>query len=187
MKLGHDRTRSIRWQHPRVAAIVVGGILVGGGLGLMLPVAGSPRFQVVDTNVHLPDPTESLREAVAAAPYRVRFPSPSPDGAKLEHVSWSVEQGDVVPVNVWFVLPEGGKLHIWQTNTSDSVEDIEGLSGGERVTIAGSAWTLISFTWGDEQMLQLSTRFEDGVTLSIDAPSSRLDAQSLSEVAASLG
>lgn len=179
----------------RGALRVVGGTLalgaaVGIVIGLALPVTSSPRFQVVDTNVHLPDPTESLEGAQAAAPYEVRLPSKLPAGTKLEHVNWAVD-GERVDVDLWFALPGGGRLHIWQTNHPLG-HTFVGQVGqvGQATTIAGREWTATLLHsdpehWDPElDRLELSTRFDDGITLALYADPS--DAQSLAEVAASL-
>lgn len=167
-----------------LAGLLAAGIGVGILLSSALPVASRPRFDVSQSNVQLPDPIDRLAEARAAAPYEVKLPASLPPGAALEHVEWDIDTNGVVVIDVWFSLPTGGRLHIWQTNTTSPIESIP---EGQTLTIGGRPWSQVTMDWGTETLVQLSTRFEDGVTVTTDAPVSALDAQGLVQVAGSIG
>lgn len=54
------------------------------------------------------------------------------------------------------------------------------------VTVDGRSWSQVTVAWGDRTLIQLATRFEDGVTLTLDAPLDALDPEGLAEIAASI-
>ncbi|HXF35961.1 MAG TPA: hypothetical protein VNO17_02130 [Actinomycetota bacterium] len=170
-------------RHGVLAGVFVGGVGVGLLLLLALPVVGGPRFTLSQPRPQLPDPSTELAAAEAAAPYDMRLPTSLPAGAALEHVIWDVDTGGVVVVDVWFSLPGAGRLHIWQTNTSSAIQSIP---EGEAVAVGERQWSQVMVDWGGERLLQLSSRFDDGVTVTVDAPLNALDAQGLVQVAASL-
>ncbi|HET9672308.1 MAG TPA: hypothetical protein VFQ40_05610 [Actinomycetota bacterium] len=161
--------------------VLVGLLGAGLGAGIVLsfavPGVGQPQ-----SNPELPDPNETLAEAKAAAPYDVKLPASLPAGATIEHVVWDKDEG-VVVVDIWFSLPTAGRLHLWQTNTSSPIESIP---DGEAVAIGERTWSRVPVDWGVETLLQFSTRFEDGVTVTVDAPIRSLDEQGLIDVAASI-
>ncbi len=166
-----------------LACALVAGIGVGLLLLFALPVLGGSRFNLSQSRVQLPDPNEELAAAEAAAPYVVKLPTSLPTGAGLEHVIWDKDVGGVVVIDVWFSLADGGRLHIWETNTASPIESIP---EGEAIAINERTWSQAPVDWGSEKLLQLSTRFEDGVTVTVDAPLSSLDSQELVEVAGSI-
>ena len=131
------------------------------------------------------DSAKELADAKAAAPYVMKYPSALPPGASLEHVDWDESDGNVVAVDIWFALPAGGRLHIWQTNTEDPIST-ESIPPGESLSIEGTQWSLVKVDWGSQTLLQLSTRLADGITVTMDAPEDSLDLSSLANVAASL-
>jgi hypothetical protein len=131
------------------------------------------------------DSVRELADAKAAAPYAVRYPSALPPGASLEHVDRDDSDGSVVAVDIWFELASGGRLHIWQTNTTDPIST-ESLPAGETMSMEGMEWSLVRIDQGSRTVLQLSTRLADGITVTVDAPEDSLDLSSLKDVAASL-
>lgn len=169
----------------RRAVTLTGSLVAGTALGILLlfalPVV-SGTFGSSRSDAVLPDPNVRLAEAKAAAPYGVKLPGSPPPGVALEHVEWDTDIEGVVVVDVWFSLPSGGRLHIWQSNTTSPIESIP---PGETVAIDGRSWSQVSVDWTDP-VLQLSTRFEEGVTVTVDAPESALDAEGLAKVAASI-
>jgi hypothetical protein len=163
--------------------MLIAGIGLGMVLAAALPVAGGSRFEVRQFGAVLPDPIEELAKAQAAAPYDVKVPASLPSGTALEHVVWDSDIGGVVVVDIWFSLPAGERLHIWQTNTTSSIESIP---EGTPTAIGGKTWSQVTVDWGGKTLIQLSTRFEDGVTVTIDAPLDALDGVGLAQVAQSI-
>jgi hypothetical protein len=162
---------------------VLGGFLAAGlGVGILVASA-LPGLGESQPNPQLPDPNKTLVEAEAAAPYDVKLPGSLPPGATLELVVWDKDVGGVVVIDAWFSLSAGGRLHMWQTNTTSPIESIP---EGESLAIGERTWSQVSVDWGAETLHQLSTRFEDGVTVTVDAPATSLDAQTLVDVAASI-
>jgi hypothetical protein len=162
---------------------LLAGLLTGGlGLGILLtgalPGIGEPQ-----PNPELPDPSKTLAEAEVAAPYGVKLPASLPPGAVLQLVVWDTDVGNVVVIDVWYSLPAGGRLHVWQTNTTSAIESIP---DGEALAIGERTWSQVPVDWGTEKLLQLSTRFEDGVTVTVDAPTTSLGPSGLVDVAASI-
>jgi hypothetical protein len=165
------------------------GLAVGVSAGLLLAivmtVAGQPTFAGDSPESDLPDPNRQLAEAKAAAPYEVKYPSAVPQGTVLEHVDWDVHEGTVVAIDIWFALPTGGRLHIWQTNTVEPIST-DSIPQGEAVSIEGISWSRVSVDWGGTQLLQLSRQFEDGVTVAADAALDTLSAEGLARVVGSI-
>lgn len=160
------------------AGLLAAGLGVGILLTSALPGLGDPQ-----PSPQLPDPNKTLAEAEAAAPYDVRLPASLPARATLQHVVWDKDAGGVMVIDVWYSLSDGGRLHIWQTNTTSAIESIP---EGEAIAIGDRTWSQVPVDWDTETLLQLSTRSEDGVTVAIDAPVTSLDVQDLIDVAASV-
>lgn len=166
------------------------GLLVAISAGLLLTIAitvgGRPTLAEDSPETDLPDPNRQLIEAKAAAPYEVKYPVVVPPGTVLEHVDWDVHDGTVVAIDIWFVLPTGDRLHVWQTNTAEPIST-DSIPQGEAVFIDGVSWFQVFVDWGGTQLLQLSRKFDDGVTVTADAPLDALDEDGLAEVAGSIG
>lgn len=111
------------------------------------------------------------------APRPVRLPASVPSGTKLANAEaglLAVPGGAVVhSLDVWYRLPGNGALHIRQTDapTDDQPQDPvhnTANAAGEPVQIAGRTWTRVDLQGSSPGASEFSTRFEDGVTISID-------------------
>ncbi len=183
---GQRQAYRLRWRRALAAGL---SLAAGTILGLALPAGGSPGPEIVDENIHLPDPIEALKQAEAVTPYPVRLPRTLPPGAKLELLVWdtpeTVEQPGRWDVLAWYRLATGGKLHVWQTNAPEATTWIEDY---EPVTIDGYGWKLqrippsqLGRLWFD-----LGTTFPDGVSFGVGAYADEVPLEVLMEVAASV-
>ena len=172
-------------------AMLAAGLSLAAGaiLGLALPAGGTPRPEVVDEDIHLPDPLEALKQAEAATPYPVRLPRTLPPGAELQLLVWdtpeTLEQPGRWDVIAWYRLATGGSLTILQTNAPEAPTWI---GDYELVTIAGNGWKLERFPASQvgRPGFVLSTTFPDGVTLHMGAPADEVPLELFTEVAASV-
>lgn len=160
--------------------------VLGVGIGAMVPLGA--RATVVGEDVNLPNPSVELAEAQAAAPYRIREPAFLPADTKLVLVTWvppALDEGEsAFSVDLWYGLPDGTRLHLWQTDAkylAEAGKDPAAPTEGEPVNINGDNWRLVRLE--AERGTALSRRFADGITLSLDA---RLDDASLQQIAASI-
>lgn len=94
-------------------------------------------------------------------------------------MDWTVadpgQTGTVVNVDMWWETSDGARLHLWQTNSPTidaSGKDPAAPTLGSAVSIGDAVWRLVEFHSGPEPWMQLGRRFEDGITVSIDAPAS---------------
>lgn len=89
--------------------------------------------------------------------------------------------GDTVhSLDVWYRLPSGQGLHIWQTNSSKLAEagkDPLRDSVDGSVSIGGTLWKGANTDFAG--IKSFSARFSDGVTVSVDFPTSVIDARAL--------
>jgi hypothetical protein len=143
------------------------------------------------------DETSELAAARVQAPYELRYPSTFPSGAELEHVIASdgaltadelamegptkasnlaekATQELIVAVDMYWILPNGGRLHMWQTNdpaaaahvfleTADHAPE----QGPPDISLPNGNWRRLDFYWGFEPRTSLNRLFEDGVFVSV--------------------
>ena len=86
-------------------------------------------------------------------------------------------------IDLWFALADGGRLHVWQTNTTSQIKSIP---LGAPVELASGPWSEVTVDWDGGNLMQLARHFDDGVTVTIDAPVDSVDIASLREVASSM-
>lgn len=162
----------------RASAYACIAVILGVSVGLVVPAAaGSPsKGRLLSTNVHLPDPDESLREAAREAPYSLKLPQRLPPGTRTLLVTSVAadpgETGSTTNVDIWYETENGERIHIWQTNSTTLITsgmDPSAPTAGAPLLIEGSLWQETPFTSGTTQMVQLGRRFPDGVTVSLDA------------------
>lgn len=141
------------------------------------------------------DETSELAAARLLAPYRLMYPASLPPGAELEHVAASdtsptadelaiddptkvsnlVEATDlIVAVDMYWILPNGGRLHMWQTNDPTAAThvltetaDPGPQQGPSEMTLVNGTWRRIDFYWGSELRTSVNQLFENGVFVSI--------------------
>ncbi|CAN5889960.1 hypothetical protein BH23ACT12_BH23ACT12_21030 [soil metagenome] len=167
---------------------LLSAIGVAGAQGL-LPLPQSieaPTIEAADrmTGFQEKNAQVALDRASGTFPYEVRLPKDLPAGTKLANAiahTETYEGGDTVhSVDVWYRLPSGEGLHIWQTNSSklaeagkDPVRD----SVDGSVSIGDTLWK--GADTDSPGIKSFSTRFTDGVTVSVDFPTSSIDARAL--------
>jgi hypothetical protein len=188
MRLGRSR---LLGRLPRYGMIAVS---IGIVVGFVVPAAaeGGPSGRLLSTNVQLPEPGQSFREAARAAPYPLKVPQQLPSGTRTLLVSWVAadpgETGSTVNVDMWYETAQGERIHIWQTNSQTlltSGMDPAAPTVGAPVLLGESLWQEASFTSGTTDMVQLARRFPDGVTVSLDS-SLQLGLETLRGIAASI-
>lgn len=129
---------------------------------------------------------DSLAEARHRAPYELRLPSELPDGYVLHHVGWldhaDLELSDhqasdrtIVAVDVWYQADNGSRIHVWQTNdpsVGSGEKDPVTHPRAEDHLIGSERWSrmYVPINVESPDRVELSRRYPDGVTLSIDAP-----------------
>lgn len=169
-----------RWVVTLVLSALAGVLLVNAW-----PASASASR--VGTDVHLPPPMEALETVQQKFPYRVRKPGYLPNGMTLFHVIETApsEPGEsAYSVDIWYKSRNGDSLHIWQTNhtlLAATGKDPSAATEGESTWINGRTWQLKHLA--DFSEYQLSVRFQDGVTLSMD---STLSEETLRRIAASI-
>ena len=122
-----------------------------------------------------------LERASGTFPYQIKLPSYLPVGSTLAHVMPSLEAvatgGSVYSLGVWFALPTGGRIHIWQTNGQLTEKDPVTEPSSTAFEANGRIWQRVETDF--EGLENFSTRFADGVTVSVDFPVSEVDAKEL--------
>lgn len=113
-------------------------------------------------------------------PYVLRLPETIPPGASLFHamagVDYAPDGTAVHSLDVFYELKSGAKLHIWQTDGRLSEKDPVNDSRG--VPVSGSDGQLwMASATAFQGVVSYSTRYADGITLSVDFPVDALDAQ----------
>jgi hypothetical protein len=114
----------------------------------------------------------------------VRLPARLPPGSVLAHAVTNADSTTygtfVHSLDVWFRLPSGGSLHIWQTDdpTGLAAEGKDPVLSGRPIAIGSRIWTRTDLQ-DSPGISAFNTRFEDGVTLSIDFPVSEVDFEAL--------
>ena len=158
----------------------------GVAVGFVLPTGVGAT--VVGLNANLPDPTIALAQAQAAAPYTIKQPTFLPAGASLFLVNWlapnKAEGEDAFAVDIWYSLPDGSRLHLWQTNDQHLTaegKDPAASDVGQPVVLGGVTWREVQLD--NSGGTALSSHFNDGITVSLDGS---LDDATLRQVAASI-
>jgi hypothetical protein len=141
------------------------------------------------------DESSELTAAGLLAPYRLKYPASIPAGAELEHVAATdtrptadelaiddptkvtnlAEQSPlIVGVDMYWILPNEGRLHMWQTNDPTAAAHVflETADPGPEqdlvdITLPNGQWRRIDFYWGSELRTSLNRLFEDGVFVSV--------------------
>jgi hypothetical protein len=142
--------------------------------------ADRPRVQV--------DAEALLADAQEKSTFLLRLPSELPAGFELVNVIYNRSEvpGDpTFSVDLYYEDSSGTRLHIWQSNhASLGDEDPVRDPRGQSVDLLDSQeWTRLDLEFGNDTLYILSTRYTDGVTLSLDLAN---DYQSLTRVAESL-
>lgn len=163
-------------QTPRRITLRVGLVTaVGLAAGALAPAGGGPTL--VGTGVRVEPAEVALAQAGSRAPYSVRRPTELPDGAWLDRAVWigpEVEHepaGDVVSVDLVYILSGGETVHVWQTNNPALIETGKDPSAtGVAERLGGARWVLERFDHLGRPRLRLARRFSDGVTLAVYGP-----------------
>lgn len=143
------------------------------------------------------DENAELAYARSIAPYRLRYPQALPPGAQLEHVAASDTRAGldelspeekaetdlgrytdparkIVAVDMYWILPNGGRLHMWQSNDPTAsahalleIADPAPQQGLPDIPLGNGNWRKIDFYWGSELRTSLNHLFEDGVFVSV--------------------
>ncbi len=168
--------------------LVVSGLTAFvGAVGVAVVLHVSAPARVLTTRANLSDPTLALAEAQAASPFPIKQPGYLPVGASLENVTWIVpdaEAGPAFSVDLWYALPDGTRLHVWETNNQDLIQtgkDPAAPTAGTPVEIAGVTWRIVRLL--PDSTTVLSAHLADGITVTVNAI---LDDPTLEQVAASI-
>lgn len=171
----------------RVSA-VVGAIIIGIVAASALPAGSSPAT-TVSRDALVPPPAESMAEAKAKAPYKIKEPSWLPEGVVMEHAQYS-EEG-AFSVGMWYRDAAGNRvLHIWQTNMSPealSAKDPADPRRGVPESVGGKTWRREAAPRHGYSLDILSRRFEDGTTVTVDASDAAINYGQLKKIAESVG
>lgn len=154
----------------RVASVVFVTVLVGVFIGLVWPLdVGGSRLVAVAASR---EGEERLQQARAAAPFVIRAPNVLPAQTRLHDVAWSegATRGHFT-VDIWYVSPEGGYLHVWQTDIpastlQDAEKDPVSSPFGEAIQVGGHTWRMRGVFYKDG--ISVALRLDDGITYSID-------------------
>lgn len=153
-----------------VVLLVLLSALGGVTLGNVLPV--SARGQVVGHAVHLGSPTRTLEDAEASYPYEVKKPGYLPEAMGLHHVlkTTPVDEGESsYSVDLFYRDGRNNYVHVWQTDNKTLAagdKDPSAPGEGEPTVINDRVWQFVHHS--DLGANILSTKFNDGVTLSVD-------------------
>jgi hypothetical protein len=172
-----------------VASIALLSALGVAGAQVLLPLPQSvkvPSAEAVDKMAGFQEKNgrAELDKAIQTFPYAIRLPKELPAGTKLANAmahTESYEGGNKVnSLDVWYRLPSGDGLHIWQSDSSglaeagkDPVRD----SVDGSVSIGETVWKGANTDFAGVK--SYSARFSDGVTVSVDFPASMVDARVL--------
>lgn len=155
------------WRIGVVVAVAAAlGALVGGALPAQADVA------VVGRQAHLPASTVAISRAVEVFPYKVREPQYLPSGMRRHHAIDTEphdESETAYSLDIWYRGERGAAVHVWQTDHPSlplSGKDPAAPTAGESTTINDRVWIFTRAP--DFDSVILSTRYEDGVTLSVD-------------------
>ena len=130
---------------------------------------------------------KALSKAFDKVPFKVRLPQPVPDDARMVRVYLDEPDSDrgfqAFQLNVWYTTPglkdEGGgqTIHVWQSNDKflnrrlrDPLQLV-----GTPVVIKGETWHQVVDDRVPNQVVStLSKRFDDGITMTVDAKDAAL-------------
>jgi hypothetical protein len=100
----------------------------------------------------------------AAAGFNVRLPSALPAGTVLAHAAAFEEKSDagksLHSLDVWFVLPSGDQLPVWQTDAQLTDKDPVTSPGSIDLPVKGMVWKRAKTDFAGID--SFSTRFSDG-------------------------
>lgn len=115
-----------------------------------------------------------LEQAQHRLPYQLRLPGRLPAGTRLLNVAFDVHT--VGPgrasIDVWYELPSGDTLHVWQSNAVTPEKDPVRETGKVVTGTDGQPWVVARL---DDARIQYATRWPDDVTMTVDFPSEALD------------
>lgn len=144
---------------------------------LVVASADDADSRLAGDKVFLPTLSVELERARRATPYEMKTPRHPDREPSFFHITWSERGGGVggrriVSVDQYFEY-RGQRLHTYQTNAHPA--DLARTAGdpvgrGERVTIGRRVWWRTVLSQGSARLVALSTRYEDGTTLVLDAP-----------------
>lgn len=134
-----------------------------------------------------------LERARQSAPYALKLPTWLPRNFKLADAIGEAGGPGRFSLDVWYRDAGSGRvIHVWETNlgATELGKSDPTLVEGSVVKTSGGRWHLWQPTTAEEletrlHVMQLSRRFDDGVTVTIDAPLS-MARQHLERVAASI-
>ncbi|MEX2553524.1 MAG: hypothetical protein WD627_11055 [Actinomycetota bacterium] len=117
-----------------------------------------------------------IKRAQAGIPYSLRMPLALPAGSVTDHALASEYQAvggePIHSLDVWYSLPGGGRLHVWQTDARLTEKNPVTEPGSVATkTAEGTIWQTVTL----DGIESFSTLFEDGVTLSVDLQGSEVD------------
>lgn len=174
----------------RVAAALIGGV----ALGFALPTVagGEATPQILTENAHLPDPALSMQYAEETTRYDVKTPRDIPPGAEIRLVETLQDPDNrYVNVDIWWETEDGRRFHLWQTDASPDMFARSGMdpaasTEGEPAVIQGRTWRMVRFSWGEDAGVSLNYRFDDGITVSLDALLADFTLDELTTIAGSI-
>ena len=123
--------------------------------------------------------TDELREALPKVPYTVRLPTTLANGPLVRTFldEPDSDQGfQVYTLNTWYQAPSGAQgqaVHLWQSNDNFLARELRDPTRGPGVVenIAGLEWNrVIDDRVRYHSVTTFSRRFDDGVTMTVDAP-----------------
>ena len=156
-------------------ALLPAVVLAGG-----LVVSGVIRASSRHGNEAGPIAQSQLAKDLVSTPFTVRLPKVLPDDAKLIRVFLDkpdVNKGfQAYALNTWYSATDpkgpGRVIHVWQTNDNflaRSLQDPTQRKGAEE-TVAGATWNrVIDRRVRGHAVTVFSRRFDDGVTMTVDA------------------
>lgn len=143
---------------------------------------------------------KALRQAFEKVPFKVRLPKPVPDNARMVRVFLDEPDSDrgfqAYQLNVWYTTPglkdDGGgqTIHVWQSNDKflsrrlrDPLQMV-----GTPVAINGETWhRVVDDRVAAQVVTTFSKRFDDGITMTVDAKNPDLAKRAVEVLATAQG
>ncbi len=172
---------------PKPSSRRVGALLIAPPAILALSLIANGAKQSRDRGNATVVAQKALSKAFDKVPFKVRLPQPVPEGARMVRVYLDEPDSDrgfqAFQLNVWYTTPglkdEGGgqTIHVWQSNDKflnrrlrDPLQLV-----GTPVVIKGETWHQVVDDRVPNQVVStLSKRFDDGITMTVDAKDAAL-------------
>ncbi len=194
--IGEPRPRPPSATKPKLSSRRVGALLIAPPAILALSLIANGAKQSHDRGNATVVAQKALRKAFDKVPFKVRLPKPVPDNARMVRVYLDEPDSDrgfqAFQLNVWYTTPglkdQGGgqTIHVWQSNDkflSRRLRDPLQMVGAP-VAINGETWhRVIDDRVPTQVVTTFSMRFDDGITMTVDAKDPNLATRAVEALA----